>query len=315
MRRSSRLGDLIPYDPEVERTYHRRKNSVRRLDFSDSSISHQFSNPLYETDLEEGESHSVPNEVVHPDPEPEEMAGQPERSLMDYSQPSRNEIPTGLGMPTLAATNFELKPALLNMIERNQFGGNATEDPNLHISNFLQYCGTVKHAGVEPDQLRVMLFPFSLRDRARLWLNSLDATTFDSWDALSLAFYKKYYPPEKTAQMRSKITNFTQDVDETLYEAWERYKELHRMCPHHGLEKWLLVQTFYNGLNSESRIILDSAANGRFMSQTVNAGWKLIEEMANHNAQYGNTRGVVKKTGKHEVDQITLLAAQISAIN
>ena len=36
--------------------------------------------------------------------------------------------------------------------------------------------------------------------------------------------------------------------DKTLYEAWERFKELLRLCPHHGLQKWMVVQTFYNGV-------------------------------------------------------------------
>ena len=61
-------------------------------------------------------------------------------------------------------------------------------------------------------------------------------------------FVSKFFPPAKTARLRIEISNFFQQEGETLYEAWERYKELLRKCPHHGIPLWLQVQTFYNGL-------------------------------------------------------------------
>lgn len=115
------------------------------------------------------------------------------------------------------------------------------EDPNLHILRFLQYCNTIKQHGVTSDHIRQMMFPFSLKDKARQWLNILNMDTITSWGYLALAIYKKYYPPERTATLRSQITNFNQEVDESFYDAWERFKELQRLCPHHGIEKWLLV--------------------------------------------------------------------------
>ncbi|KAL9227812.1 hypothetical protein vseg_003461 [Gypsophila vaccaria] len=67
-----------------------------------------------------------------------------------------------------------------------------------------------------------MLFPFSLRDRAREWITDLDkeAAEITDWNSLALAFYQKYYPPECTNQLRSQITSFKQSFDETLREAW-----------------------------------------------------------------------------------------------
>jgi len=55
--------------------------------------------------------------------------------------------------------------------------------------------------------------------------------------------------PSKTAKLRDQITRFNQKDGESLYDAWERFKEMLRLCPHHGLEKWLIVHTFYNGLS------------------------------------------------------------------
>lgn len=68
---------------------------------------------------------------------------------------------------------FELKPTLLQIVQQNQFSGNPTEDLNLHLSVFVQYANTLKSNGVNPEAIRLHPFPFSLRDRARAWLQPL----------------------------------------------------------------------------------------------------------------------------------------------
>jgi len=66
------------------------------------------------------------------------------------------------------------------------------------------------------------------------------------WDELTKAFLAKFSPPSKTMSLRNQIMSFTRREDESLYEAWERFKDLLRLCPHHDLQKWMVVQTFYN---------------------------------------------------------------------
>jgi len=48
---------------------------------------------------------------------------------------------------------------------------------------------------------------------------------------------------------------------------WERFKEMLRLCPHYGLEKWLIVHTFYNGLLYMTKIMVDAAAGGALMNK------------------------------------------------
>ena len=84
---------------------------------------------------------------------------------------------------------------------------------------------------------------------------------------LSKAFLSKYFPPGKTAKLRTKIMSFIQRDGESFYEAWERYKDLQRQCPHHDVPDWLLVQTFYNGLEESVKISIDAAAGGALMGK------------------------------------------------
>ena len=84
------------------------------------------------------------------------------------------------------------------MVQVNQFGGGPLEDPRDHLTNFLQICATIKSNGVSDDVIRLHLFPFSLRDKARSWLNSLPAQSLTSWDQVAQLFLEKFFPPAKT---------------------------------------------------------------------------------------------------------------------
>jgi len=82
------------------------------------------------------------------------------------------------------------------------------------------------------------------------------------------AFLAKFFPHSKTARLRDQIIRFTQRDEESLYNVWERFKEILRLCPHHGLEKWLIIHTFYNGLLFTTKMNVDAAAGGTFMNKT-----------------------------------------------
>ena len=171
------------------------------------------------------------------------------RPLRDYDVPTINGACSSIACHAVQANNFEIKLTIIQMIQTSvQFIGMPNDDPNAHIANFLEICDTFKQNGVSDNAIRLRLFPFSLRDKAKEWLNSLPAGTITTWDGLAQKFLAKYFPLAKTAKLRNDITTFAQFEMESLYEAWERYKDLLRKCPHHGLPVWLQVQTFYNGL-------------------------------------------------------------------
>jgi hypothetical protein len=87
------------------------------------------------------------------------------------------------------------------------------------------------------------------------------------------------YPPAKITALRSDIMKFRQFDNEHVAQVWERMKSMIKNCPTHGLTTWMIIQTFYAGVNFSSRNLLDSAARGTFMSITLGAATKLLDNM------------------------------------
>src|SRR3954463_1789311 len=116
----------------------------------------------------------------------------------------------------------------------------------------------------------------------------------------------------KSQNLRSDITSFYQYENESLYEAWERVKEFLRRCPHHGLPKWMLVQTFYNGLSTKTQLNIDAASGGAINNKTPDEAYDLLEVMANNN-YLKNDRKIIKKLDVVEMDEVTALKAQLAS--
>jgi len=160
------------------------------------------------------------------------------------------------------------------------------KDPNLYLSVFFEVCDTLKLYRASCDAIRLCLFLFSLRDKVRAWLHSLPSGCKTTWDELTRAFLVKFFPRSKTASFRYQITNFLQKEDKPLYEAWERFKDLLRLCPHHGLQCWMIIQACHNGVTQPMRSTIDATAGGTLMSKTEDEAYNLIEEMGLNNFQW-----------------------------
>ena len=99
-------------------------------------------------------------------------------------------------MPPVEAAQYEIKSSIIQMLP--SFYGLTNEDPYKHLNEFLEICSTVKIQHFSDDVLRLKLFPFSLKDRAKYWLNSIDTVTISTWDQLQREFLKKYFSIGKT---------------------------------------------------------------------------------------------------------------------
>ncbi|GKF16342.1 hypothetical protein Tco_0061260, partial [Tanacetum coccineum] len=93
---------------------------------------------------------------------------------------------------------------------------------------------------------------------ASRWLRNEPTCSIKTWEDLKTKFLNKYCPPGRTAKKIEEINNFQQELDETLYQAWERFKELLMKCPQNYLTEMQELILFYNGLDVPTRQILDS---------------------------------------------------------
>ncbi|GKC86153.1 reverse transcriptase domain-containing protein [Tanacetum coccineum] len=135
----------------------------------------------------------------------------------------------------------------------------------------------MKFPNVPSTSVKLMLFPFSLEGAARIWLEKEPPRSILTWDDLVSKFINKFFPPSKTTNLRNEITRFQQKFDETFYEAWDRFNDLLRGCPHHGFSELHQLDTFYNALNSNDQDSLNSAAGGNFLDKMPRECLKIIE--------------------------------------
>nr|GEX81673.1 reverse transcriptase domain-containing protein [Tanacetum cinerariifolium] len=142
--------------------------------------------------------------------------------------------------------HFEIKTNLLELVQANPYRGFERESPHTHINNFKRIILTLKFRDVPNDDL----------------VNK---------------FVNQFFPPSKTTHLKNKISRFTQRFEETFGEAWERFKEMLRACPHHGFTELAQIDIFYNGLNDNDQDSLNAAAGENLLSKTTRDALQIIE--------------------------------------
>ena len=127
--------DLLPLDTEIERTLR----NLRKIT-----------------------SRSMENQRERLQPIPEEAETErPQRQMTmeDFWMPSIQDGYFAVRRPAIEANNFELKLALITMVQQHQFTDHPSEDPNEHMGRFMRMANTVKLNGVRLEVIRSS-FPF-----------------------------------------------------------------------------------------------------------------------------------------------------------
>ena len=101
---------------------------------------------------------------------------------------------------------------------------------------------------------------------------------------------RKFFPLAKIAQLVQEINTLRQLEGENLAEAWERFHELLRRCPHHKLTRWMQVHILYNGLRDATKTVIDASAGGALMKKTTNQAYEILEDAATNTNQWPRDR-------------------------
>ena len=93
----------------------------------------------------------------------------PPKQLKEYFTPATYDSPTRTRMPTVAVL-FEIRHSLIQIL--SLFYGLESENPFKHVDAFLEICSTVFLNNISNYALCLRLFPFSLKDKAKAWLDT-----------------------------------------------------------------------------------------------------------------------------------------------
>ena len=146
--------------------------------------------------------------------------------------PTQSSIPSCNMFPS-NAPHVEIKQGLMAIL--HDFRGLENENPHVHMRAFEEVIGSFYAQNViETAKLR--FFPFSLKGKAKGWLYTLKPRSIGNWGEMTQEFYKKFFPLHKVQQVKRKISNFAKGNDETLFMAWERFKDTYNFCPTHGYD-------------------------------------------------------------------------------
>ncbi|GKC00614.1 hypothetical protein Tco_0986750, partial [Tanacetum coccineum] len=230
-------------------------------------------------------------------------------TMEQYMSKTRTDYGSGVARPKIDNKDqFELKGQFLKELRENTFSGSDNEDANEHIEKVLEIVDLFHVPNITVDQLMLRVFPISLTGAASRWLRNEPTGSIKTWEDLKTKFLNKYCPPGRTAKKMEEINNFQQEPDETLYQAWERFKELLMKCPQHYLTEMQEVILFYNGLDIPTRQILDS--RGAIPTKTAEDAKKAIQEMAEYSQKWhnGTSRGRSTETS----DGLAAIQAQLN---
>ena len=146
MTRANPTNPLYELYLEIERTRKRLRRQIQEV-MADHSA---------------GQNLPASNRGLTPPPGPRQL------TVRDFLEEDLNGLNPGVVTLEIEVAHFELKPVMFNMLNTiGQFGGSVTEDARQHLKSFMEICNSFKIQGVHEDVLRLKLFPYSLRDRAK----------------------------------------------------------------------------------------------------------------------------------------------------
>nr|GEY19644.1 reverse transcriptase domain-containing protein [Tanacetum cinerariifolium] len=177
------------------------------------------------------------------------------------------------------ASNFEtVKKSLrdeVNALRERNIIGQFQEDPP---KDPLEVSMTDNHTMAEmlraPTEgyAEAIIVPSILAEQFELKHSLINMMTSEQFFGL-----EKDNPHDHIRCLRNEISNFEQKFDESFHEAWDRYKDLLRACPHHGFTELHQLNTFYNALNHKDQDSLNAAAGGNLLERSTQEVLTIIE--------------------------------------
>ncbi|GJT30305.1 zinc finger, CCHC-type containing protein [Tanacetum coccineum] len=161
----------------------------------------------------------------------------PIRTLGDYSRPSHEGYKNTIELPE-GNNVIPLRSDTIRWVQNGcLFHGLRSKDPNQHLKDFLKLVDSLDFDGAN-------------RERTRL---------------------------RRTAKLRNDILMFQQHQEESLSEAWTRFKDLLQKVPRHDIDLWLQVQIFYDHDTPAIKRTIDQSTDGKLRDRNAEESWALLD--------------------------------------
>ena len=171
----------------------------------------------------------------------------------------------------------------------------------------MRMANTVKLNEVRPELIRLQLF-----------LESLPIGSMINWEELVEPYMSRFFPPALTSKRRGEIIVFKPGEDESLYNAWERYKRLLKRWLMNGIDLTTHMDIFYHSMNYASKGIIDAAYYGAFKRRSVEEATQLIEDLSKCNykapSEASGSNNRLKGSGVIKLDQMITIEAKLDAL-
>ena len=231
--------------------------------------------------VEQGFEASVHSDQMDPIPEEQQsqqgtlMNPTTYKSMRDHIHPPRVSAPSCIIPP---AEDVAVRPYLVPLLPT--YHGMDNENPYTHIRDFEEVCTSFKEGITDMDLLKLKAFPLTLKDKAKIWLNSLRPRMIRSWADLQAEFLKKFFSATKTNSLKRQIYTYLAYDNEKFYQCWERFMETINACPHHCFDTWMLVNHFYDGMSPPMKQLLETMCEGDFLSKLPDEAMDFLNYVA-----------------------------------
>ena len=129
-----------------------------------------------------------------------------ERTLRKILQPQRTTKNSCICLPK-EANQFLMTLEMIRLLPVYQ--GVDFENPYSFMRDFEDVCSAFLSTGSPLHIICMVLFPFSLKEKAKIWIHSLAPNSIFTWEDMQNEFLNKFFPPARTNAFMRAIQNFS----------------------------------------------------------------------------------------------------------
>jgi hypothetical protein len=102
-------------------------------------------------------------------------------------------------------------------------------------------------------------------------------------------------------------------MDETIAKAWDCLQDYISACPHHGMEEWFIIHSFYHVLIRSAQEHIDATAGGSSFTLSIEEARKLVEKTTS-NQSWDEERTQTRTHKVHQLEELDMLTAKIDLL-